>query len=195
MPATDFASILRNSLLRQMTHKATCQTCKQFATFSSRRSISTRDLPLVLAINASAYNDENLGFWLDNRNQTFLTPQVEIQGQIEGEDDLDIAIYKLRVRFLYQVLARTRADPVQAFVVQITSKEKRSHLVAVVRGKHFIFIASNKTKRIYCVVPEAEEHADLQSPWFVFNDFVVRNVSQEEALSFPGKWKVCGSSK
>jgi hypothetical protein len=50
-----------------------------------------------LAINASAYNDENLGFWLGNRNQTFLTPQVEVQGQIEGEDDPDIAIYKLRV--------------------------------------------------------------------------------------------------
>jgi PAB-dependent poly(A)-specific ribonuclease subunit 2 len=40
-------------------------------------------------------------------------------------------------------------------------------------------------------VPEAEERADLQSPWFVFNDFVVHNVSQEEALSFPEKWKVC----
>jgi PAB-dependent poly(A)-specific ribonuclease subunit 2 len=39
-------------------------------------------------------------------------------------------------------------------------------------------------------VPEAEERPDLQSPWFVFNDFVVRNVSEDEALSFPGKWKV-----
>ena len=105
MPS-DFASILRNSLLRQMTHKATCQTCKQFATFSSRRSISTSDLPFVLAVNASAYNDENLGFWLDDRDQAFLMPQVEIQGQVEGEDDPDVAIYKLRVRFVCQVPVR-----------------------------------------------------------------------------------------
>jgi hypothetical protein len=107
MSGTDFTNILRNSLLRQMTHKATCQTCKQFATFSSRRSIATSDLPLVLAVNASAYNDENLSFWLDNRSQTFLMPQVEIQGQVEGSDDPDIAIYKLRVRFSCQGPVRT----------------------------------------------------------------------------------------
>lgn len=80
-----------------MTHKATCQTCKQFATFSSRRSIPTRDLPVILAINAFAYNEENLSFWLNNRNQSFLKPQIEIQGQVEGVDDPEIAIYKLRV--------------------------------------------------------------------------------------------------
>lgn len=80
-----------------MTHKATCQMCKQFATFSSRRSIATRDLPLVLAINASAYNEENQSFWLNHRNQSFLKPQVEIQGQVEGSDDPEVAVYMLRV--------------------------------------------------------------------------------------------------
>jgi PAB-dependent poly(A)-specific ribonuclease subunit 2 len=40
-------------------------------------------------------------------------------------------------------------------------------------------------------VPEAEGRNDLVSPWFVFNDFVVRNISEDEALSFPNKWKVC----
>ncbi|KAG6879034.1 poly(A)-specific ribonuclease [Termitomyces sp. T32_za158] len=39
-------------------------------------------------------------------------------------------------------------------------------------------------------VPEAEKRTDLISPWFIFNDFVVRNISEEEALSFPDKWKV-----
>ncbi|KAG5646693.1 hypothetical protein DXG03_002683 [Asterophora parasitica] len=52
------------------------------------------------------------------------------------------------------------------------SKDKHSHLVAIVK------------------VPEAEDRDDLQSPWFLFNDFVVRNISEEEALSFPDKWKV-----
>jgi hypothetical protein len=94
-------------------------------------------MPLVLAINASAYNNENLAFWLDNRSQTFLTPQVEIQGQVGGEDDPDIAIYKLRVRFLCEILSWILFNPVQAFIVQITSKEKRSHLVAIVRGMYF----------------------------------------------------------
>ncbi|KAG6854601.1 hypothetical protein C0991_004203 [Blastosporella zonata] len=47
-----------------------------------------------------------------------------------------------------------------------------------------------RTRITQPLVPEAENRADLQSPWFIFNDFVVRNISEEEALSFPDKWKV-----
>jgi PAB-dependent poly(A)-specific ribonuclease subunit 2 len=39
-------------------------------------------------------------------------------------------------------------------------------------------------------VPEAEVREDLTSPWFLFNDFVVNNITEDEALSFPGQWKV-----
>ena len=95
----DFASVLRSSLLRQMTHKATCQTCKQFATFSSRRSIKTKDLPLVLAINVSAYNEDSHAIWVSGRSYSFLQSRVEIQGQVEGVDDPEAAVYRLRVRF------------------------------------------------------------------------------------------------
>lgn len=38
-------------------------------------------------------------------------------------------------------------------------------------------------------VPEAQ-HNGASKAWVLFNDFVVRNISQEEALSFPDKWKV-----
>jgi hypothetical protein len=93
----DFTGILRNSLLREMTHKATCQTCKHFANFASRRSIPSRDLPPLLAINACVYNEENFKFWQDSRNQTFLKPQIELHGQIEGTDDPEKAEYELRV--------------------------------------------------------------------------------------------------
>jgi len=40
------------------------------------------------------------------------------------------------------------------------------------------------------LVPEAERGADPTSPWFLFNDFVVDNISEDEALSFPDRWKV-----
>ncbi|OJA15705.1 hypothetical protein AZE42_08691 [Rhizopogon vesiculosus] len=154
-PATDFASILRASLIRQMTHKATCQTCKQFATFSSRRSISSSELPPVLAVNASVYNEDNLKLWLDNRQSRFLSPTVEVRGEVEGVDEVIGVVYELK-----------------AMVVQIMTKARRSHLVAIVK------------------VPEAEGQSNLKSPWFLFNDFVVRNISEEEALSFPSTWKV-----
>jgi PAB-dependent poly(A)-specific ribonuclease subunit 2 len=44
---------------------------------------------------------------------------------------------------------------------------------------------------ILSLVPVDELDADATSPWFVFNDFLVTNVSEEEALSFPDDWKVC----
>jgi hypothetical protein len=40
------------------------------------------------------------------------------------------------------------------------------------------------------IVPETEVQSEINSPWYIFNDFMVRNVTEEEALSFPGTWKV-----
>ena len=93
----DFASILRYSLLRQTTHKATCQSCKQFTNFSAKRSISSCDLPPILAVNASVYNEESPEVWLDARNEAFLKSRVRIHGQVEGIDDPVAAEYQLRV--------------------------------------------------------------------------------------------------
>ncbi|KAF9001875.1 ubiquitin carboxyl-terminal hydrolase-domain-containing protein [Cyathus striatus] len=151
---TNFASSIRHSMFRSITHKATCQSCKQFSMFNSRRSIPSRDLPPILALNACVYNDETFGFWQDTRSGIFLQPQIKLNGQIEGYDDPESVYYKIR-----------------ALVVKITDKGKRSHLVSIVK------------------VPEAESRLDLNSSWFIFNDFVVRNISEAEALSFPDKWK------
>jgi hypothetical protein len=43
-------------------------------------------------------------------------------------------------------------------------------------------------------VPGSEEDPEHTSPWFVFNDFAVRNVSEEEALNFPDLWKASPSA-
>jgi hypothetical protein len=133
--SVDFSTTLRNSLLRQMTHKATCQTCKQFSTFSSRRSIPTRDLPPILAINTSIYNQDNFQVWHDSRNQTFLKAQVEIHGQIEGMDDPETVLYDLRVLYCGIEPSPGHSKHLQAMVVQIVSKEKKSHLVSIVKGR------------------------------------------------------------
>ncbi|CAK5279336.1 unnamed protein product [Mycena citricolor] len=150
----ELGSLVRMSLLRYTTHKATCPSCKHVANFFSRRSIATRDLPPILAINAAAHTSDALAFWMDNRSQTFVKPQIEVRGQIDGVDDRESVVYKLR-----------------SMVVQIVTREKSSHLVAIVK------------------VPEAEGRDGLASPWYLFNDFVVQNITEEEALSFPDTWK------
>ncbi|TCD70609.1 poly(A)-specific ribonuclease [Steccherinum ochraceum] len=58
----------------------------------------------------------------------------------------------------------------RGMVVQVVDRDRRSHLVAIIK------------------VPEAD--ATDPSPWYLFNDFRVQNISEEEALSFSGSWKV-----
>ncbi|KAI0078959.1 hypothetical protein K474DRAFT_1659644 [Panus rudis PR-1116 ss-1] len=155
---TDFASILRMSLLRQTTHKAACRSCGKYnAIFETRRSIANQDLPPILAVNASVFSEETHKYWKDSKNKTLLSPTIELRGQVHGQDEYDTVRYELR-----------------GIVVQVVAKEKPSHLVALIK------------------VPEAEyaPHSADDSHWYLFNDFSVRNVSEAEALSFPGSWKV-----
>jgi PAB-dependent poly(A)-specific ribonuclease subunit 2 len=171
-----------------MSHKATCQNCKVVRTFESNRFVATSDLPPVLAVNANVYNEETLEHWLDTRKQTFLAPTVELSGQLyEGEESTHVT-YNLRVRpTLYLQLALILI-PFQAIVVQVLSKEGRPHLVAIVKSK--CSVRSTKSNLKSTAVPEVGDAEGSFSPWFVFNDFSVQNISEEEALSFPGKWKV-----
>ena len=133
--------VLRNSLIREMTHKATCQSCKHFSTFESRRNIPSRDLPPVLAVNASAYNEENIKIWCDRSpKQTFLQPTVEIRGQVGGVDDMEIVQYELRVSIYGTlfVIIRFVLIPLKSIVVQVTPRERAAspHLVSIVKGEH-----------------------------------------------------------
>jgi hypothetical protein len=61
------------------------------------------------------------------------------------------------------------------------SRSSRASLV-----HHFPLFPSNVV-----LVPEVDRQPYLKGPWFLFNDFVVHNISEDEALSFPSTWKVC----
>lgn len=99
-PSADFNSIIRDSLLSEVTYKATCPFCRRVAVFESRRSLATKDLPPVLAINTSVFNQENIKFWLDAKKRRFLTPSISLRGQVNGVDDPEAAVYELRVGVL-----------------------------------------------------------------------------------------------
>lgn len=99
-PSADFNSIIRDSLLSEVTYKATCPFCRRVAVFESRRSLATRDLPPVLAVNTSVFNQENIKFWLDAKKRRFLTPSIRLHGQVDGIDDPEAVVYELRVGVL-----------------------------------------------------------------------------------------------
>lgn len=75
-------------------------------------------------------------------------------------------------------------------VIKVVSKNRRTHLIAVVRGTGIVSTGFSMCPDLVSAVPEAEGRPEFESPWFVFNDFVVHNISESEALSFTGKWKV-----
>ncbi|KAN0062546.1 poly(A)-specific ribonuclease [Thecaphora frezii] len=65
-PPSDFASILRASLLRETQSRAACRGCQFTALFRSRRILpSNAELPRALSINAAVHTAEQLNFWLE----------------------------------------------------------------------------------------------------------------------------------
>ncbi|OCH89095.1 PAB-dependent poly-A-specific ribonuclease subunit PAN2 [Obba rivulosa] len=156
--ACGFSGVLRRSLSRTSQHKGICPDCGKYSVIQTRRQVATRDLPPILAVNAAVYNEDSLNHWKDKpRGERFVRENILVTGDLIHDEDVEPVEYELR-----------------SMVIQIVTKDKHSHLVAIVK------------------VPEAQmsQNSELQSPWFIFNDFVVRNISEQEALSFPGNWKV-----
>ncbi|CBQ69014.1 related to PAN2-component of Pab1p-stimulated poly(A) ribonuclease [Sporisorium reilianum SRZ2] len=74
-PPSDFASVLRASLLREVQNRAPCRACQFTAMFRTRRVMpATSELPRVLSVNAAIQAPEHLHYWLD-ANQKGNKPQ------------------------------------------------------------------------------------------------------------------------
>lgn len=96
----------------------------------------------------------------------------------------------------------------QALVVEIQSGTEDRHLVSIIKSTsssswaslpHVLPALSDSSARSdLCLlaahdpnaVPVDELDPEASSPWFVFNDFLVTNISEQEALSFAGGFKV-----
>lgn len=71
-----------------------------------------------------------------------------------------------------------------------STQAQKPHLVAMVNGMIFPIPLPDISLLTFWVVAHAEPTAPGQSQWHLFNDFLVRSVSSEEALSFNNSWKV-----
>lgn len=71
-------------------------------------------------------------------------------------------------------------------VVQIQTEDDAPHLVSLVKGKSAMYNAKAAVITSF-LVPASDGDP---SGWHVFNDFLVRPIPEDEALSFPSTWKV-----
>ncbi|KAL0243535.1 PAB-dependent poly(A)-specific ribonuclease subunit PAN2 [Cryptococcus tetragattii IND107] len=162
-PRLSFSDILRSSLIRDSTTKAICSSCKAFAPLDSRRGLSpssTNPLPPVLSVNAMVTNSDVYGFWKDKKDA-------------KQKDGVRRFLPKgVTIRYAGNLENDQEEEvkySIRSMVVQIQeSPDAVAHLVSFVK------------------MPSEDD----SSTWIMFNDFLVRPVSEDEVLSFPDQWKV-----
>ncbi|GAA6000190.1 hypothetical protein JCM10207_007897 [Rhodosporidiobolus poonsookiae] len=168
-PSTSFSSILANSIARETVARLPCSSCKQNTHVRIRRVVSDSGAPLppVLALNAGVRTADELELWMDGRPggaSRFLRSRFRVGRGKMGEPVVKDAVEGAKAEEGEVEYA------LRAMVVQIQAEGDPPHLVAFAR------VASEEEK------PGAS--------WHLFNDFLVRPVSEEEVLSFPGTWKI-----
>ncbi|GAA5890653.1 hypothetical protein JCM5296_004329 [Sporobolomyces johnsonii] len=166
-PSTSFTSILSASIARETIARLPCSACKQNTHVRIRRVLpDDSQLPPVLVFNAGVRTADELELWMDGREgegSRFLRSRFRLGRGAGGE-----AVVKPAVK-------EGKGDDeveyeLRAMVVQIQAEGDAPHLVALAR-----------------VSPEETTPG---SSWHVFNDFLVRSISEQEALSFPANWKI-----
>ena len=119
--------------------------------------------PSALNINTNVSNDHEWRYWGTPGwlpLRLGMTPRSGRLSIFQGKD-LDKKAADDRVTAEYELCG---------MAVEIKPEKGNPHLVAIVK------------------VPK-DETPDTESQWYLFNDFLVRNISEDEALSFPGVWK------
>lgn len=109
-PASDYASILRNSIHRETIARMVCTSCRQTNHLRIRRVLADGMLPPVLVINAGVRTSDELDIWIDGRQgpgTVFLQPRfslgrngdaVVVSTQPELDKTVDGVTYELTVR-------------------------------------------------------------------------------------------------
>lgn len=164
-PSTSFPSILSGSITRETIARLPCSSCKQNTHVRVRRVLpESATLPPILVVNAGVRTADELDVWRDGRegpSSRFLSGRFRMRRGPEG---------------LAQISAEGKAREgdveyaLKAMVVQIQTEDEAPHLVALAKV--------------------TSEDGRSGASWHLFNDFLVKPVTEEEVLSFPGKWKI-----
>ncbi|CAO1617228.1 unnamed protein product [Parajaminaea phylloscopi] len=188
---TNFASVLSASLARESYTKSPCRACgSSNASILSRRTLpKTQDLPQTISIGANVLTADQMALWIDGavaadgRRRKGAAPQAPTQSKqrylpsrisIEsGGKEGDKAVIKELRQEDEAPPAGAAVYRLKSMVMQIQAPKDPAHLVSVVR------------------VPNEGGDSKDAATWHLFNDFLVRTITEDEALSFPAAtWKI-----
>lgn len=175
-PPSDFASVLRASLLRETVTKTMCRGCHAPAApiKSSRVLAANEALPQALSVNCNVNTGEQLRYWMVGTNgETYVPPMIAIDVSKDGK--ASVSSVRTAAQRKSELEHGAALYTLRSIVAQVQAAKDAPHLVALVN--------INDTS-------EESTTAEQGANWYLFNDFLVRPVSEKEALSFPGSWKV-----
>ncbi|KAF9380588.1 poly(A)-specific ribonuclease [Podila verticillata] len=165
-----FADILKSSICRESHNRVWCTQCQQYQPTTSRKSLL--DLPLVLSINTGISSKDastvSSGMFLDESGKgadwlplRFALGVDNKNVQVIDDDSTDISDFGITAEY-----------ELTAVVCQIQVPGEVAHLVSHVK-----------------VISENDLEVCEGSPWYFFNDFLVKNVQEGEVSQFPSAWK------
>ncbi|KAG9237025.1 PAB-dependent poly(A)-specific ribonuclease subunit PAN2 [Amylocarpus encephaloides] len=160
-----FCQILKSSVEKETITRGYCTRCTRYQSLSRRNTI--HNAPAVLMLNASITSQEAKQLWARPK---WLPEEIGViidQGQFfcyQGEDlkfQLHRGMHNVSVYSLIGIAADIDSG-----------QHQKSHLVSLVNVAH------------------SRPEAPGESQWHLFNDFLVRPIRTEDALTFNTSWKL-----
>ncbi|KAJ2956748.1 hypothetical protein NQZ79_g7424 [Umbelopsis isabellina] len=195
-----FASLLKTSINRETKTKAYCVNCQQYQPIGTKKLL--RELPSVLTINSGITTSEQANLWRHhangngkgtNNSSHTTSPRTDSDSGAESPngsnktwlperllirivgDDIEIKALDCKQPVPTEFLVgspKLAVYELSSIVSQVQNNREVPHLVSQIR------------------IPKSELEGEETSPWYLFNDFLVKNIEPEEVFSFKGTWKI-----
>ncbi|KAI7904509.1 ubiquitin carboxyl-terminal hydrolase-domain-containing protein [Cokeromyces recurvatus] len=196
-----FTSILKTSMYRENQTKAWCSNCHQYQPTTTKKIIC--GLPGVMLINSGVASSDDALIWRQNGPNS---PKIPHHSSTDNHSNQSSAneesnnsvnnspsswlperfgIYINGTELVVKALPIGKEIPpefkgspktcaiyeLSSTILQVQEEEEAAHLVSQIK------------------ILEAELEPEANSPWYLFNDFLVRRIRQEEVFSYKGTWK------
>ncbi|CAB4393897.1 unnamed protein product [Rhizophagus irregularis] len=166
-----FVDILRTSIQREIQQRAWCNNCQQYVPTIAKKI--PKSLPPVLSINCGAGTSVPLEIWRTHDGQNAWLPE---RVSMDIDDDDILTVKELSSDAIVDINTSGSSKhanyELMAIISQVRVEKEIPHLVAFIK------------------VPKSELESTSKSPWYLFNDFSVKNITEQEVFNFQGVWKM-----
>ncbi|ORX47159.1 hypothetical protein DM01DRAFT_1293001 [Hesseltinella vesiculosa] len=165
-----FTSVLKGSMYRESQTKAWCAHCQKYQPSTSKKII--KGLPGIMIVNSGASSNEDMAIW--RQNGPSASPNSSRQDDSPSESSW--VPERIGIRIIGTDVT-IKAIPMDADIpIEFQGPaDVSTHLIL---------------RLLWPAATGLSEEEMAKSPWFVFNDFLVKRIRPEEVFSYKGTWKV-----